>query len=279
MYMKFKDGKSKALTLSYDDGSIHDIKMVNILDKFGIKATLNIQSSDFYPEDGEKDGQWKMKISEMKELFKSGNHELAIHGYHHPFFSMLRSEKVLTEVLDDRRKLESEMGMIVRGMAYAFGSYNDEVVDCLKKCGVCYSRTVDSTERFYLPDEWLKWHPTCHHKNPKLFDLAKEFMEKKDVYEARNHLFYLWGHSHEFERDKNWDILEKFCEYASGKDDIWYATNIEIYDYVKAYENLQTSVDEKIIHNPTNQDIWFVEKHANNKEILCVKAGETLKLD
>ena len=177
MYMKFKDGKSKALTLSYDDGSIYDKRLVEILDKFGIKATFNIQSSDFYPEDGEKDGQWKMKLSEVKELFKNGNHELAIHGYHHPFFSLLKSERVLTEVLDDRRKLESELGIIVRGMAYAFGSYSDEVVDCLKKCGVCYSRTVNSTENFSMPEEWLKWHPTFHPNTPKLIHLPKEIIE------------------------------------------------------------------------------------------------------
>lgn len=279
MYMKFKDGKSKALTLSYDDGSIYDIRLAEILNKYGIKATFNIQSSDFYPEDGEIDGQWKMKVSEVKALFEDGIHELAIHGYTHPFFGLLRSEKVITEVLDDRRKLENELGMIVRGMAYAFGSYNDEVVDCLKKCGVCYSRTVDSTESFAMPDDWLKWNPTCHHNNPKLFDLAKGFIEKKDVYEARNHLFYLWGHSHEFERDKTWELIEKFSELISKKDDIWYATNIEIYDYIKAYNNLQASVDEKIVHNPTNQDVWFVKKHAHNKEIYCVKAGETLTLD
>ena len=279
MYMKFKDGKSKALTLSYDDGSIYDIRLAEILNKYGIKATFNIQSSDFYPEDGEIDGQWKMKVSEVKALFEDGIHELAIHGYTHPFFGLLRSEQVITEVLDDRRKLENELGMIVRGMAYAFGSYNDEVVDCLKKCGVCYSRTVDSTESFAMPDDWLKWNPTCHHNNPKLFDLAKGFIEKKDVYEARNHLFYLWGHSHEFERDKTWELIEKFSELISKKDDIWYATNIEIYDYIKAYNNLQASVDEKIVHNPTNQDVWFVKKHAHNKEIYCVKAGETLTLD
>ena len=68
--------------------------------------------------------------------------------------------------------------------------------------------------------------------------------------------------------------MEEFGEYIGGREDIWYATNIEIYDYVKAYESLQVSVDKKIIHNPSAIDIWFEEK----KETYCVKAGQTLYL-
>ena len=36
MYMKLKDGKSKVLTLSYDDGVVQDIRLIGILDKYGI---------------------------------------------------------------------------------------------------------------------------------------------------------------------------------------------------------------------------------------------------
>jgi peptidoglycan/xylan/chitin deacetylase (PgdA/CDA1 family) len=41
-YMLFPDGKNKALTLSYDDGVQQDIRMIEILDKYGIKCTFNI---------------------------------------------------------------------------------------------------------------------------------------------------------------------------------------------------------------------------------------------
>ena len=87
-------------------------------------------------------------------------------------------------------------------------------------------------------------------------------------------MFYLWGHSYEFDNDDNWEIIEKFAEYVGNKDDIWYATNIELYDYVKAYEQLQVSVDKTIIHNPTAIDVWFME----NGKTYCVHGGETLKL-
>ena len=68
--------------------------------------------------------------------------------------------------------------------------------------------------------------------------------------------------------------METFAEYVGGKNDIWYATNMEIYDYVKAYERLETSVDKSIVHNPSAMDVWFSHKN----EVYCVKAGQTLYL-
>ena len=105
-------------------------------------------------------------------------------------------------------------------------------------------------------------------------DLAKKFVEETPRYSSDNWMFYLWGHSYEFDTDDNWDVIENFAQYVGGKDDIWYATNIEIYDYVQAYRQLQTSVDKKIVHNPTAMDIWF----SQNLKTYCVKAGETLYL-
>jgi hypothetical protein len=69
-------------------------------------------------------------------------------------------------------------------------------------------------------------------------------------------------------------VIEEFAKYIGGRDDIWYATNIEIYDYVKAYENLQTSVDKKILHNPSAIDVWV---YIGNQTYV-IKGGETLYL-
>ena len=73
-------------------------------------------------------------------------------------------------------------------------------------------------------------------------------------------LFYVWGHSYEFDQnteDNNWGLIERFAEFVSGKEDVWYATNIEIYDYVTAFRSLEISLSEKIIHNPTAHTIFF----------------------
>ena len=275
MYMKLKDGKSKVLTLSYDDGVVQDIRLIKILDKYGIKATFNINSGLYLSEDVNREKFYgRMKLSEAKELYINSGHEVAVHAFTHPFLEKLKTDEILTEILKDRKNIEKQYGTIARGMAYPFGTYNNEVIECLKKCGICYSRTVKSTEGFKFPENWLELNPTCHHSNPKLMELAKKFVEEKSNYISDNWLFYLWGHSYEFDNNDNWEVIEKFAEYVGGRDDIWYATNIEIYDYVKAYESLQTSVDKRIVHNPSFIDVWF----HHNKKTYCVKGGQTLFL-
>lgn len=87
-------------------------------------------------------------------------------------------------------------------------------------------------------------------------------------------LFYLWGHSYEFEQHNNWEVIRAFCEKMSGKKDIWYATNIEIVDYLNASRQLRTSADGHIVFNPTATDIWVENKGA----VMTIKAGETVSV-
>lgn len=275
MYMKLKDGKSKVLTLSYDDGVVQDIRLAKTLNKHGIKATFNINTGSYLPEEATREKFYgRMKLSEAKELYINLDHEVAVHTLNHPFLEKMKTDEVLVQVIEDRRNIEKQYGTLARGMAYPFGTYSDNVIEALKMCGICYSRTVKSTESFKFPENWLELNPTCHHNNPKLMELAKKFVEEKSRHLSDNWLFYVWGHSYEFDNNDNWDVIENFAEYIGGKEDIWYATNIEIYDYVKAYENLQTSIDKNIVHNPSAIDVWFCHKN----EIYCVKAGQTLYL-
>lgn len=44
IYKAFPGGKHKVLTLSYDDGKVQDRRLVKIFNKYGIKATFNLNS-------------------------------------------------------------------------------------------------------------------------------------------------------------------------------------------------------------------------------------------
>ena len=274
MRMRLKDGKQKVLTLSYDDGVVQDIRLIKILDKYGLKGTFNINSGLYLPEDTVREEFYgRMKLSEAKKLYVDSGHEVAVHALTHPYLEKLDSAEVIYEITEDRKSIEKEYGVIARGMAYPFGTYSNLVVDILEKCHICYARTTESTYRFDFPENWLLLHPTCHHNYENLETLIKQFVENPVRY-GRAEMFYLWGHSYEFDNKDNWDVIEKFAEYAGGHDHIWYATNIEIYDYVNAYKRLQTSYDKKIIHNPSAIDVWV----EINREVYCIKAGTTLML-
>lgn len=274
MRMRLKDGKLKVLTLSYDDGVVQDIRLIEIMDKYGLKGTFNINSGKYLPEDAVREKFYgRLKLSEALKLYTNSDHEIAVHGFNHTFLEKSDTSEMIYEIMEDRRTIESHFGKIARGMAYPFGTYSDEVIDVLKKCQIAYARTVESTYSFDFPKNWLMLHPTCHHNCEMLDELIKKFVETENMF-GNAEMFYLWGHSYDFDNIDNWNVIEKFAEYAGGHEHIWYATNIEIYDYVKAYESLQTSYDKKIIHNPSATDVWF----EINGKVYCVKAGETLGL-
>jgi peptidoglycan/xylan/chitin deacetylase (PgdA/CDA1 family) len=275
MFMKLKDGKSKVLTLSYDDGVVQDIRLMEILDKYGIKATFNINTGMYLPEDTVRERfHGRMKLSEAQKLYTNSGHEVAVHCLTHPFLQKLKSDELLTEILEDRKNIEQQYGTLARGMAYPYGTYNQKVMDAAAACGICYSRTAKTTGNVRFPENWLEWDSTCHHDDPNFMALAKRFVEEPIHYESDAWLFYVYGHSYEFDLKNNWNVIEEFAQYVGGREDIWYATNIEIYDYVRAYERLQVSVERNIVHNPSNIDVWFSHK----KTIYCVKAGQTLHL-
>lgn len=271
-FLRFPEFRDKAFTMSYDDGSKNDIRLTEIMKRYGLKGTFNINSALFG-----KGGEWRLSASEVKELYDDPSFEVAVHGARHTSLTVMDKAQAAKDVLSDRETLENLFGRVIKGMAYASGAFDDDVVQILKDCGISYSRTVISTEDFEIPRDWLKLPATCHHDNPRLFDLLDKFLnEPKSSYYWANRpkLFYLWGHSHEFQNNQNWDRIEKVGQTLEGRTDVWFATNGEIYDYVKAYDALEFSVDGSYIKNPTAKDVWieYFDKEA------VIGAGQTVKM-
>ena len=272
--MKWPGFLDMALTLSYDDGVTSDRKMIEILNQYGVKCTFNLNSGTFNeaePDNLPKGQTARMSKEHVFEVYNNSGHEVAVHTLTHPWMTNLPTQEIIREVLEDRKNIEQLFSTVVRGMAYPYGITSNEIVDTLKCCGIAYARTTVSTENFNIPTDWLRMPATCHHKHPHLFDLANRFLHVPFPFPR---LFYLWGHSYEFEREDNWDILEKFCTVLGRREDIWYATNIEVYDYVQAFQSLQFSVEMDIVHNPSALPICF----SLGGKMYCVESGATIQL-
>ena len=258
IFLRFPFGKTKALTLSYDDGVEQDIYLLELMKQYGIKGTFNLNSA-LFAEEGTVYPKGhihrRMTKKAIIELYKESGQEIAVHTLTHPHLENLPTSAILNEVLEDRKNLEEMFGTIIRGMAYPFGSYSDAVVEALKLTQILYARTTKSTENFNIPTDLLRLPATCHHKNPSLMELAEKFIS--DQPKKNPYLFYLWGHSYEFETDNNWEVIERFFEKVANRDDVWYATNIEIFEYIEAYHSLQFSVDTHIIKNPSAFDVYI----------------------
>lgn len=258
-----KDGKRFAVTVSYDDGMVFDRKLISIFNEYGIRGTFHLNSGH-YPH---ADGVNAISAEQLPEVYKG--HEVACHGVTHTSMFYLNQSGVMHEILEDRKALERYMGYPVRGLSYANGSYTKETLNALRACGIVYSRTTKNTNGFAFPEEWLEWHPTCHQS--VCLDAAERFIKQMDGYWSGPKLLYVWGHSHEFERTMEWETIKRFSEMISGNDRIWYATNIEIYNYITAQRQLVLSADHTLVYNPTATEIWFT----SDGETCSVKPGET----
>ena len=274
-FYRFPGGLRKAVTLSYDDGVEQDVRLIEILDKYGIKCTFNLNSGCWAPEGVVyPKGQIhrRMSKSQVAKVYANPNHEVAAHCLTHASLTELSPAEIAWEVLEDRRNLEEMFGGLIRGLAYPFGTFSDKVVDALKATGAAYARTVNSTNDCSIPGDWLRLHPTCHHNAPNLMEMCDRFLADTVPFGSR--LFYLWGHSYEFEADNNWQVIEDFCAKMGGHDDVWYATNIQIVDYVNACRSIITSADGKTLHNPTCTDVYA---DINGKPVV-IPASQTVKL-
>ncbi len=258
---RFPDGRFKVLTMSYDDGAVWDRKLIEIFNKNKIRGTFHLNS-------GRLGDGYSVTAEEIPELYRG--HEVSSHTVLHPAISYSPISQTVQQIIEDRKTLEDACGYVVRGMSYPFGMVNDEILAALPGCGIEYSRTTASTGAFSVPENFLRWNPSCHHKGA--LELADTFL---DLWKDWNlAVFYVWGHSYEFDGDKNWELIERFCEKMGGRDDIWYATNIEIVDYINALRALKFTARADRVYNPTATDVWIWV----DGEVAKIDAGKTVNL-
>ena len=166
---------------------------------------------------------------------------------------------ILSEFFEDKRILESRLKRMIRGAAYPYGHYTSAMKQILRILGMEYARTVCSSNRFFLPTDFLEWNPTCHHHAAET--LTEPFFSSgQDL-----RLFYIWGHSFEFERENNWELIQKITDKLCNKSNVWYATNIEICQYINAVRRLKKSTDGHIFYNDSSLNI-FAE--INSKQVI-----------
>ena len=256
-YMRFPEGKAKALTFSYDDGVRADKRLLEVFKKYGLKGTFNLNSKLFDCQNWHD----RMDEEETYKAFCDGLQEVALHGARHIFLNKVPLCEAVKEVCDNRAYLEEKFGKIVRGMAYAYNGFNSDIKRVLADLGVAYARTTYSTYGFGIPADWLELNPTCHHNEKQLAPLADKFFGGSPADEFKHRepwLFFVWGHAYEFDDENNWEVIENLGKRAAeNQSEIWFATNIEVYDYVQAYNRLVFSLDGERVFNPSALPVWI----------------------
>lgn len=281
IFLRFPEGRERAVTLSYDDGLKSDLRLIEIMNKNGLKGTFNLCSS--FIGDSAHD---RLDRDDIEKHILANGHEIAVHGKVHRASGKQRAVDGIRDILDCRLELEKMFGIIVRGMAYpdsgilSFinGNSFETVRTYLKDLDIAYSRTLGGDNSgFELPADWYAWMPTAHHDNPDIDAYITKFNDYKASYiaNATPKLFYLWGHSFEFDRNSNWEHMEDICARLGGQKDVWYATNGEIYNYVQAFNSIVRSADGSIMYNPTLITLWVWV----DCKVYKIEPGETVRIE
>lgn len=262
--VRFPQGKRKALIMSYDDGSEHDRRLVAILNEHGLRATFNLNSARL-------GGPHHISKGEVQGLYQG--HEVATHGVNHLDLTGLTDEQIDREVADDQKALEDLTGAPVRGLAYPYGRYDERVISRLSALDLAYARTIHVSGGFGLPGQPLALGTSCHHN--QALELGESFL-KHDAAEMA--LFYVWGHSFEFDGflsadpSKDWDYLEAFCRLMRGHPDIYYATTLDVIDYLGVAKAFMDRLGGAAARNEADRTLWL--SHAGR--LFELGPGETL---
>ena len=119
-FMQFPGGKMKAVTLSYDDGVKQDLRFIEVINRYGLKCTFNINSGFILEAESER----YLTAEDVRKHMLGNGHEIAVHGKYHRAPGVQRPIDGIQDVLNCRLELEKEYGIIVRGMAYPDSGIN-----------------------------------------------------------------------------------------------------------------------------------------------------------
>ena len=222
---------NKILTFSYDDGVTQDIRLIELLNKYGVKATFNLNSEllglpGAVPCCGVSVSHNKIKPEDVRHVY--AGHEVAAHTLTHPLLPAIPDdEEIVRQVEQDRLRLSELCGYEVVGFAYPCGGVNfdDRVADLIKnRTGIRYARTTVCTHSFDVPQNLYQFTPTAFHNGDwdEFMALVHRFLDMKA---DTTQVLYIWGHAYEFDVRDTWGRFEEFLKLVSGRDDIRYETN------------------------------------------------------
>lgn len=217
----------KIFVLSFDDGTIYDERFIELLNKYQIPATFNLNS-------GLEDFVWyfddrpirRIHIKEKACMYKG--HEVASHSYTHPYLTLLSEEQLTDEINKDVQNLKNIFHLDSLGFGVPFTACNEREIEIIKRTGhIDYIRLSSMKDDFSFPkDEY-------HIEINGLYndDNIKEKINLFSNSHLEHALFVLCGHSYELEMHNHWDYMEDLLQYIKSFD----FKIMTVHDFVSTY--------------------------------------------
>ncbi len=262
----YPGGKAKAFNITYDDGVYQDLRFVDLLNRYGLKGTFNLNSRLMAEEFSwtHPNGMVVRRLSESAVRNLYDGHEIASHTLTPPYMHDLPEGEILRQLGEDRRNLEGLFGREVRGFAVPFDHYSPLIADCARRCGFEYARMSEFSGSYVPCADWYFWKTGFYHIEPGLTDYVAGFLNTREELAVCQ----IVGHSYDLDAENLWGTMELICAAVSAQDYVLLCTNLELVRYLKAME--QAVVTENTVENRSGQTLWFDV----DGRILEVRPGE-----
>lgn len=239
--------KEVIVTTSWDDGHILDLKLAELLKKYGLKGTFYIapRNREFQPEE---------LLNAQQTLALSREFEIGSHTMTHPVLTALPPDAVTEELRSSKNFLANLIGREVSSFCYPRGAYNEQIATLVERAGYMYARTTKRFATDYAPSSRFEAMTSMEtHRSPipsfsiditriaRLNDfnpvqtlrcLDWEVLARRmfDKVLAEGGVFHLWGHSWVVDRSNDWGRLERVFAYIGNHNQAVYLTNGELAD-------------------------------------------------
>jgi len=266
----YPGGKSKAFNISYDDGVVQDIRFVELLNRYGLKGTFNLNyglmQSGFTWQHECGMTIRRLRREEVCALYEG--HEIASHSYSHPYFDEMSEMEILRELGSDKFFLEKLTGCEVAGYATPFYFYSDRMADCVRHCGFAYARISEESNDYSIPEDFYHWRGSKFHWDEDLEEFVRRFLET----DQELALCQIVGHSYDLDVMNGWNTLERICHAVGNARDVWAATHIQLVRYLRSMQNAR--ITDRAVQNESSAALWFL---VDGKPVE-LKPGETIQL-
>lgn len=264
----YPNGKPKAFNVTYDDGVLQDIRFAELLNKYNLKGTFNLNSGLM-----ENEFEWThesgcivKRLSKDKALSLYERHEIACHTLTHPYMDSLSKSEILHELQADKANLEKLFDREIKGFAVPFDYYSELIEKCAKISGFSYVRISEESHSFTPQADYFKWKGTVFHSDSELKKLSKQFLATDEELA----FFQIAGHSYDLDIENLWDKVESILFEISSQKNILPMTTIEIIEYLQAMD--KAKITERYMKNNSNIDLWL----SDNGNIYRLKPSEVL---
>ena len=202
---------NKIFLISFDDGTVWDRRLVALLNKYGIKATFNLNSGleDFVWQYEDRFPVRRQILADTVELYRG--HEIASHSLHHHWLNTLTPPQLSREVGDDCAALKQLFGLQEIGFGVPFTACGEREIKIIRKF-VRYIRLSEFSDSFAPPAD--PYHIPIHalYNQPDVRERIVAFAES-DLPVA---LFVMAGHSYELEVLDHWGYMEELLQYIQS---------------------------------------------------------------